>query len=157
MTAAQLKPDRRRLAHLLRAARSALDPDGVIALVAGILAAPAEVGTTWHRLVADPTPPALSEALEELHAHMAAGYSSRGLSRRDYDLVLANILARPLALLARDLKRALAPGGVAVLAGLLRRQEALVLAAHRAQGLSLERRLVIEGWSTLVLRSGRTS
>jgi ribosomal protein L11 methyltransferase len=41
-----------------------------------------------------------------------------------------------------------------VLAGLLRRQEALVLAAHRAQGLSLERRLVIEGWSTLVLRSG---
>ena len=62
--------------------------------------------------------------------------------------------ARPLALMARDLKRAIMPGGAAVLAGLLRRQEALVLAAHRAQGLSLERRLVIEGWSTLVLRSG---
>ena len=85
----------------------------------------------------------------------AAGYSSRGLSRRDYDLVLANILARPLALLARDLQRALAPGGVAVLAGLLQRQEALVLAAHRAQGLALSRRIVIEGWSTLILRSGR--
>src|SRR5437660_6295328 len=36
----------------------------------------------------------------------AAGYHSRGLRRADYDLVLANILARPLALLARDLKRA---------------------------------------------------
>jgi ribosomal protein L11 methyltransferase len=84
----------------------------------------------------------------------AAGYRSRVLRRSDYDLILANILARPLALMARDLKRAIAPGGVAVLAGLLRRQEALVLAAHRAQGLSLERRLVIEGWSTLVLRSG---
>jgi ribosomal protein L11 methyltransferase len=84
----------------------------------------------------------------------AAGYRSRVLRRSRYDLILANILARPLALMARDLKRAIRPGGAAVLAGLLRRQEALVLAAHRAQGLSLERRLVIEGWSTLVLRSG---
>ena len=87
----------------------------------------------------------------------AAGYHRRGLWRRDYDLVLANILARPLALMARDLKRALAPGGVAVLAGLLQRQEAQVLAAHRAQGLALSRRIVIEGWSTLILRAGRTS
>src|SRR5437870_4376156 len=87
----------------------------------------------------------------------AAGYHSRGLWRRDYDLVLANILARPLARLARDLKRALAPGGVAVLAGLLQRQEALVLRAHRAQGLALSRRIVIEGWSTLIVRSGRAT
>jgi ribosomal protein L11 methyltransferase len=84
----------------------------------------------------------------------AAGYRSRALRRHKYDLILANILARPLALMARDLKRTLAPGGIAVLAGLLRRQEPFVLAAHRAQHLSLERRLVIEGWSTLVLRSG---
>ena len=73
----------------------------------------------------------------------------------EYDLIFANILARPLALMARDLGRAIRPGGIAVLAGLLKRQEALVLAAHRAQGLALERRLVIEGWSTLILRSGR--
>ena len=85
----------------------------------------------------------------------APGYRSRAVRARDYDLIFANILARPLALMARDLGRAIAPGGVAVLAGLLRRQEALVLAAHRAQGLALERRLVIEGWSTLILRSGQ--
>ena len=85
----------------------------------------------------------------------AAGYRSRKLRRRDYDLVLENILARPLALMARDLKRALAPGGVAVLAGLLQRQEAQVLRAHRAQGLMLSRRIVIDGWSTLFVRSGR--
>jgi ribosomal protein L11 methyltransferase len=84
----------------------------------------------------------------------AAGYRRRAMRRHKYDLILANILARPLALMARDLKRTLAPGGTAVLAGLLRRQEPFVLAAHRAQHLSLERRLVIEGWSTLVLRSG---
>jgi ribosomal protein L11 methyltransferase len=87
----------------------------------------------------------------------AAGYRSRGIRRTGYDLVLANILARPLALMARDLKRALAPGGVAVLAGLLQRQEAQVLRAHRTQGLMLSRRIVIEGWSTLILRTGRAS
>jgi ribosomal protein L11 methyltransferase len=70
---------------------------------------------------------------------------------RRYDLVLANILARPLALMARDLARAIRPGGVVVLAGLLQRQEAQVLAAYRAQRLALRHRLVIDGWSTLIL------
>src|SRR3954451_1111371 len=77
------KPDRRRLAHLLRAARAPLDPDGVVDLVAGVLAAPAEIGDSWHQLVADPTPPALAEALEELRAHMAAGYHD-GLAPEDF-------------------------------------------------------------------------
>jgi ribosomal protein L11 methyltransferase len=84
----------------------------------------------------------------------APGYRSRALRRSKYDLVFANILARPLARMAPDLKRALAPGGVAVLSGLLRRQEPLVLSSHRSQRLSLERRLVIDGWSTLILRRG---
>src|SRR5256885_2122787 len=81
--AAATKPDRRRLAHLLRAAHAPLDPDGVAELVAGVLAAPVEIGDSWHQLVADPTPPALAEALEELRAHMAAGYHD-GLSREDF-------------------------------------------------------------------------
>jgi ribosomal protein L11 methyltransferase len=80
----------------------------------------------------------------------APGY--RGLPGRDYDLVLANILARPLARLARDLGRHLADDGRAVLSGLLLRQEPVVLAAHRACGMVLERRFAIRGWSTLVLR-----
>ncbi|HWB52071.1 MAG TPA: 50S ribosomal protein L11 methyltransferase [Stellaceae bacterium] len=71
---------------------------------------------------------------------------------RGHDLVLANILARPLMQMACDLARIVAPGGYVVLSGILRRQEAGVLAAYRAQRLWLERRLVIDGWSTLVLR-----
>ena len=82
----------------------------------------------------------------------APGYRSRAARCRQCDLIFANILARPLALLARDLARALAPGGAAILAGLLRRQEPVVLAAHRLQHLPLERRIVIDGWSALVLR-----
>lgn len=83
----------------------------------------------------------------------APGYRSRAVRRgTEYDLVFSNILARPLALMARDLARVLAPGGTAILAGLLRRQEPMVLAAHRAQRLFLQHRLVIDGWSTLILR-----
>jgi ribosomal protein L11 methyltransferase len=83
----------------------------------------------------------------------ASGYSERTIGKSRYDLILSNILARPLALLARDLARALAPGGRAVLSGLLRRQEPIVLTPHRGRGIVLERRLVIDGWSTLILRA----
>lgn len=69
-----------------------------------------------------------------------------------YDLVFANILARPLCAMARDLARHLAPGGTAVLAGLLASQARMVLAAHRRQGLHLDFALREGNWTTLVLR-----
>ncbi len=88
----------------------------------------------------------------------SAGYRDRGVAqRRPYDLVLANILARPLERMARDLGHALAPDGIAVLSGLLSYQEPGVLAAHRLAGLRLKQRFVIDGWSTLVLGRGRSS
>jgi ribosomal protein L11 methyltransferase len=93
-----------------------------------------------------------------LQAHIrvicAPGYRARAVRRTRYDLILSNILARPLMLMARDLARALAPGGVAVLSGLLRRQERMVLAAHRMQLLAMRGRIDIEGWSTLILHRG---
>jgi ribosomal protein L11 methyltransferase len=69
-----------------------------------------------------------------------------------FDLVFANILARPLCLMARHLAAHLAPGGTAILAGLLDTQGRAVLSAHRRQGLRLERSLREGGWTTLVLR-----
>ena len=87
-----------------------------------------------------------------VRARRAAGYRNRELwQRAPYDLVLANILARPLAKMARDLARALSPRGAAVLAGLLPRQESLVLSAHRLAGLHLVARLDVFGWRSLVL------
>jgi ribosomal protein L11 methyltransferase len=71
---------------------------------------------------------------------------------RGHDLIFANILARPLTLMARDVSRAVAPGGRVILAGLLQRQEAGVIAAYRRQRLRLDSRVVNDGWSTLVLR-----
>lgn len=71
-----------------------------------------------------------------------------------YDLVLANILARPLCRMAKHLAARLAPGGTAVLAGLLGVQARQVLAAHRRHGLVLEARINEGAWTTLVLRAG---
>ena len=84
---------------------------------------------------------------------VAEGYRSPVIDTSPpFDLVVCNILARPLKRLARDLARHLAPGGVAVLAGLLRSDGNDVLAAHQASGLGLVRKIDIEGWRTLVLR-----
>jgi ribosomal protein L11 methyltransferase len=69
-----------------------------------------------------------------------------------YDLVFANILARPLVTLAQDIRGALKPGGFAVLSGLLRTQERYVRAAYLNRGFRLERRLRRDAWCTLVLR-----
>jgi ribosomal protein L11 methyltransferase len=68
-----------------------------------------------------------------------------------YDLIAANILAKPLIQLAGDLTAALEPGGRLVLSGFLRHQEAGVLAAYRHRGMRLLRRFPVGQWVTLVL------
>src|SRR5580704_4816960 len=67
-------PERNGLAQLLSAAKSSLDVAAVDALIAGVLAAPPEIGTRWHALVAEPTPPALAAALEGRKAALAASH-----------------------------------------------------------------------------------
>ncbi len=69
-----------------------------------------------------------------------------------YGLIVSNILAGPLSAMAPALARHLAPGGHAILSGLLEHQERQVLAAHRAQGLHLTGRVVRGRWPTLVLK-----
>jgi ribosomal protein L11 methyltransferase len=87
-------------------------------------------------------------------ARRSDGYLTRGVIGRRFDLVFANILARPLMRMAPRLACALAPGGIAVLSGLLARQERAVLAAHRAQRLVLRRRIAHDGWHTLMVVKG---
>jgi len=86
-------------------------------------------------------------------ARLADGWTSRFVREgAPYDLVLANILARPLSLMASDLAARIAPGGRAILAGLLASQARGVLAAHRRAGLVLAAQLREGPWTTLVLR-----
>ena len=67
------------------------------------------------------------------------------------DLIVANIRAKPIAGMAPAFARHLRPGGVAVLSGLLATEERLVLAAFRAVGLRLRRRIGRGAWVTLIL------
>jgi ribosomal protein L11 methyltransferase len=96
---------------------------------------------------------ALNGLSGRIRVQLANGWLHPALAEAGpYDLVFANILARPLCLMARDLALNLAPGGTAILAGLLASQVRAVLAAHRRQGLVLERTVPQGPWTTLVVR-----
>ncbi|MEO8812767.1 MAG: 50S ribosomal protein L11 methyltransferase [Caulobacteraceae bacterium] len=128
---------------------------GVLAIAAARTGSRVTVGT-------DIDPVSVRIARENARVNRAASRFARadGLAHRlvaaaaPYDLVFANILARPLVWLARDVAAALKPGGTAVLSGLLRSQSRFVLAAYLARGFRLERRLNRDAWTTLVVRRG---
>lgn len=70
-------------------------------------------------------------------------------ARAPYDLIIANILARPLVSLAPAFRAHLRPGGTLILSGTLRRQENMVAGAMRMQGLKLVSRKPKGDWVTL--------
>lgn len=69
-----------------------------------------------------------------------------------FDLVFANILARPLAMLAPDIANVLVIGGDLVLSGLIPDQARPIAARYQSMGFSLLRSSIVDGWSTLLLR-----
>jgi ribosomal protein L11 methyltransferase len=69
-----------------------------------------------------------------------------------YDLVFANILAKPLRLLAPSLAAVISADGDAIVSGLLLADVPGVLASWRAQGFDLAERIELEGWASLRLR-----
>lgn len=101
---------------------------------------------------------ALNRLGTKMRIRLADGWRHRlVLAAAPYDLVFANILARPLCLMAKGLAAHLSPGGTAILSGLLETQARGVLAAHRRRGLRLEGRVREGPWTTLILRAaGRT-
>ena len=127
----------------------------------GILAfAAARLWRSATVLAADIDPEAVRVArinarVNRLHRGVTAvrtdGYCGPVTRAAPFDLVVANILARPLSAMAPDLARHLAPGGVAVLSGLLTAQARPVIAAHRRCGLVLRDAIRINGWTTLVM------
>jgi ribosomal protein L11 methyltransferase len=94
-----------------------------------------------------------NQVSRQIRAARANGYPRRrqGFGGR-CDLITANILAGPLISMATDAKRWLRPGGKLILSGLLNHQERSVIAAYQSRGFILERRIRIQGWSTLNLK-----
>ena len=93
----------------------------------------------------------------ELLLAVADGMDSAMLAARaPFDLIIANILAGPLIELAPDVAKALAPGGIVVLAGLLDSQADAVAAAYEDRGVCVSDRGSGE-WPVLVLAKESTS
>ncbi len=83
----------------------------------------------------------------------ATGFGARQFANYGpFDLVLANILANPLKRLATPMRARLAPGAAVILSGLLPAHANDVIAVYRANGLVLQKRLELEGWTSLLLR-----
>ncbi len=100
-------------------------------------------------------------AIAEINTHqnkvaprvqVIAGDGARYIAGKQFDLVFANILMRPLIRLAPKLVRVIEPGGTLILSGLLRNQAPLVREAYANRGLILERQIPKEAWMTLVWR-----
>jgi ribosomal protein L11 methyltransferase len=90
-----------------------------------------------------------------VHPVTAAGIRHPDLVRAGpYDLIFANILARPLMRLARAIASVAAADADLILSGLLPRDVNGILSAYRLQGFRLMERIDLEGWVSLRLRRG---
>lgn len=145
--------------HVMRRGRirSALDlgtGSGVLAIAARKLA-PIPV------LATDIDPVATKVARENVRKNgiaagmtleTATGFHHTAFRRHGpFDLIIANILARPLMRMAPQLAAHLAPGGHVVLSGILANQRWKVIAAYSGAGLRHVRTIWRNGWVTIHL------
>jgi ribosomal protein L11 methyltransferase len=87
----------------------------------------------------------------------ASGFAHRRLRSKKADLLFANLLERALHELAPAFARHVLPGGIAILSGLMWSQVHAIEARLRAHGFILKKRIILDGWVTLVIvrRSSR--
>ena len=127
----------------------------------GILAIAAARALNANVIASDMDPIAVSVAAENVRTNgvrsrvtvvEAEGVAHPALRRAKADLLFANILLSPLLDLAPAFARAVRPGGHCVLSGLLDRQARQVESRFRSLGFSLDSRILLNGWTTLLLR-----
>lgn len=126
----------------------------------GILAIAAANALKRKVLASDSDPVAVTIAGEnarnncagsQVHVVRADGFAHPLLRWLKADLVLANLLERVLYDLAPALAKRVAPGGRAILSGLTETQARSIEARTRAHGFVMEKRIVLDGWTTLVI------
>ena len=126
---------------------------GVLAIAAAKTGTRIAVGTDI-----DPVSVRISNENAKLNKCNARFVYANGLDHRlvradaPYDLVFANILARPLVGLSMAIRGALKPKGLVILSGLLRTQERFVKAAYQSKGFRVIRRIHRDAWCTLAMQ-----
>ena len=94
----------------------------------------------------------LQKTLGKTKVYKAQSVNEKCISQyKDYDLVIANILASPLEIFAKSIKAILKNGGHIILSGFLTWQENRILHAYQAQNIFLIKRIVKDNWVSLTL------
>jgi len=131
----------------------------------GVLAIAAALKARQPVLATDVDPVATRTALENARlngaGHLVRGFTANGIDDRrfrlygPFDLVIANILARPLMKMAKSIGARTTPAATLVLSGLRVEDGPRILFAYRCQGFVLDKRGEKDGWLTLTLVRGR--
>lgn len=120
---------------------------GILAIAAGKLGAGEMLGVDTDPIAVESTiaNARLNGQSRRLRVRQGSAPSGEG----PFDIVLANLIASLLVLLARPLRGELAPGGHILASGIFRDREGDVRAAFRDAGLTVARRWVEEDWVAL--------
>ena len=96
---------------------------------------------------------AFDNNLEEyISTDVSDGYKSELVKKNaPYDLIIANILARPLIDMAPDLYNHLKDGGYCILSGFVEDQEEWVIQEHTKLGLKLKHIYKLDNWRAALL------
>ncbi|WP_306149011.1 MULTISPECIES: 50S ribosomal protein L11 methyltransferase [unclassified Roseibium] len=131
----------------------------------GVLAIAAALKARQQVLATDIDPIATHTALENARLngarHLVTGFTANGVEDRrfnlygPFDLVIANILARPLMKMSKSICARMTPTSTLVLSGLRIEDGPRILFAYGCQGFVLDRRREKDGWLTLTLIRGR--
>ena len=92
----------------------------------------------------------------QITAVYSDGYQSKTVQdNAPYDIILANILARPLIAMAEDMAKYLKEGGYAVISGFIEDQVDWVIEAHEKFGLHLEKVYEADNWRAALLKKAK--
>ncbi len=131
---------------------------GVLAIAAALM--------TRRKVIATDIDPVAAQAAGEnarrngvgalVKTFTAAGVDDRRFAEHGpYDLIVANILARPLMRLAAPISRRMTRDAVLILSGLREMDRARIVFAYQTQGFHLARSRCRDGWLTLTFARGK--
>jgi ribosomal protein L11 methyltransferase len=129
---------------------------GILAIAsAKVLDRPALASDNDQLAIAIASDNARKNGVAPLLGVKATGFSHVRLRQITPDLLLANLLERALCELAPRLARYIVPRGRAILSGLTAAQACGIEARYAAHGFILEKRIILDGWTTLVIVRGK--
>ena len=126
---------------------------------AGVLAIAAAKALEHNILATDIDPDAVAVTSENaqlnnvhkyIDSYQADGFESPYIKGQKFNLIFANILAKPLMGLAPDIAAALAPNGKVILSGILDEQADMVAQAFIEKRLEITPQPSISGWTSLL-------